>query len=250
VPAAVLLLVALPARAVDEEPPTTEEVQRQWRTRMEGRHFTSRVRMTVELDGKREERRLLIFRDDVGERRERLYARFESPPELRDLAILYIENPERANDYFMYQPATGRIRRISDSVARQDIYGVDFEYLGFGLAQFEPIEVEEVERTELEGRPMLRIRERATRWNPRFDTRINWVDPTTLVLMRTEHHRDGRRRLIVRTEEVGSMEGIAFARRVVFERPDAHEVVTMEVESLDLVSRIPPDVFSTLQLIK
>ena len=71
-------------------------------------------------------------------------ARFEEPPDLRGLGLLYIENQDGANEYFLYQPATRRVRRIGQSLAREDVYGIDLEYLGFGLAVGEPTRAESV----------------------------------------------------------------------------------------------------------
>lgn len=246
----VLLVFAAADAAGDATNGSPEEIRRAWQSGMDGRQFSAHVLISVKIRGRVEERRLLIWRDDVDGDRERLYARFESPYDLRNLAILYIENGDRSNDYFMYQPELDRIRRISDAVARQDIYGVDLEYLGFGIAQSEPTEVERCEFVEVEDRRLVRVRERAQRWNPRFDTRVNWIDPTTMLLVRTEHYRHDRLRLLGRTVEVGEVQGVTVPKRIVFERPMAEEIVTMVVEGLDFQAGIPPDVFSTLNLLK
>ena len=116
--ACLLLLLWLPAAAAGAPELSLREIHDVWRARLDGRHFAARVRMTVQIDSQEEERLLRIWRDDV-DQRERLYARFDSPYDLRNLAILYIENTDRDNDYFMYQPSTQRIRRISHGVARR-----------------------------------------------------------------------------------------------------------------------------------
>jgi len=243
-----LLLAGVGAAPAEEVDPSA--VAEGWRQRLDGLRFTAQVRMVVSLEGRDEERRLRVWRDDVDGSRERLYARFEAPPVLRDLAILYIENADRLNDYFIYQPGTGRIRRISETMASEDIYGIDLEFLGFGVAQDTATSVESAEVTELDGVRTVRIVERALEKNPRFDERVSWIDPETLVPLRMVHYRSGNERLVARTEAVAAVDPVATPRRTVFRRPRDREVVTMVVDEIDYRSPIPRDVFSTLSLLK
>jgi len=245
---AALVLAGLPAYG---ETPSPERVRELWQGRLDGKHFSGLARLRVTLGGNEEERRIEIWRDDVTQGgHERFMARFRGPPDLRNLALLYLEHPDRANDYFMYQPGTGRVRRIAGRVAREDVYGVDLEYLGFGVAQLEPTEIEEVEAVDLEGEPRVRVRERALRHNTRFDHRLVWLDPETWLPMRTEHHRDGTVTLRVRTTEVEVVDGIHTPVRIVFVRPQQDERVELLLEEIDYETPIPESRFSTLELMK
>jgi hypothetical protein len=166
------------------------------------------------------------------------------------VGLLYVERREGPNDYFLYQPALDRVRRIPESLAREDVYGVDLEYLGFGVAQIEPTRVDRVESVSLEGRRTLRVSERAERPDARFDVRNVWLDPSTHVPLRSEHERDGRRTLVAVTEQIDTLHGIATPTRIRFERPVDRQVVLMTVVSVDYETPIPKSVFSTLSLIK
>lgn len=238
---AVLLLGALapaPASPAAEEI-SAEEAKRRWLERLDGRHFTARVRMLFERGEDREERLIEVWRDDASGGGERLLARFHAPLDLRGVGLLYLENEGRPNDYFLYQPGLRRVRRIPESLASEDVYGIDLEYLGFGVAQIEPTELEGLERVSLDGEPMFRLRESATRSNPRFDERVIWLDPESFVPMRTEHRRGDRTSLLATTVEVELVQGVPTPSRIVFERPDDHEKVTMLLESIDYESPIP-----------
>ncbi len=59
----------------DAVPVSSEEVRERWHSRMDGKHFTARVRMDVDLGGLTEERRLTIHRDDEDRSAERLLIR-------------------------------------------------------------------------------------------------------------------------------------------------------------------------------
>jgi hypothetical protein len=243
--------LAPPAPAGAGELPSSEDVVRAWRGRMDGVHFTADI--TLEIDrgaaAPSEERRISVWRDDDG-RRERLMARFEAPADLRGLGLLYLENAAGLNDYFLYQPATRRVRRIAEALAREDVYGVDLEYLGFGVAQIEETEVESVAASSVGGRALVRLVERAVRPNPRFDARTLWLDPASWLPVRVEHVRGGRSVLRGETLAVEVVQGIATPMRTRFERPLQGEAVVMRVDRIDYAAPIPEIFFSTLTLAK
>ena len=242
--AALLLLAPAAAPALDGE-----AVKAQWTNRLDGRSFSAKVRLHVRHRDLDEERRIEVWRDD-DQGLERLMARFESPPQIRGLGLLYLEQKDAPNDYFVYQPATRRVRRVPEVMAREDVYGVDLEYLGFGVAQIEPTRVESATETILDDRPALRLEESALRDDARFDRRIVWLDAASFVPVRTEHVRDGRTTLVAVTDRIETVQGVPTPRRVRFERPDEHQVVEMEIEEVDYVSSIPEAFFTTMRLLK
>lgn len=231
-------------------PLSAEEVRRRWHSRLDGRHFIAQIRLEMNLGGMREERRVTVYRADEEGASERVMLRFEAPPDLRNVALLYLENPDRSNDYFFYQPATRRIRRLPKTVADDDVYGIDLEFLGFGVAQTEPTEIESMRIVKHGGRAVYKLTERARRPNPRFEKRITWLDASAFVPVRTEHIRSARKVLIAKTEEIRNIQGIVTPIRMSFEKPIDDEFVTLRVDSVDYDAEIPDNYFSTLALIR
>lgn len=245
-----LVLTSSLAGAFGDGLPSAERLRELWHGRLDGAHFHARIRLSVARGGKHEEREIGVWRDDEpASHQERLMARFRSPPDLRGLALLYIEQLDRPNDYFVYQPDLNRVRRLPGRLARADVYGVDLEYLGFGVAQIEPTGIESIELVELDGRRTVRVRESARRFNQRFDVRWVWLDPETWIPLRMQHLRRGRVTMDARTHEVRVMQGITTPMRVTFDRPLEAEVVTLTVDEIDYVTPIPESHFSTLKLI-
>ncbi len=248
--AAGLVAVPVTAAAVEDALPLSPgEVRERWHSRLDDRHFTARIRLRMDLGGLREERQLLVWRDDEGDA-ERVMVRFEAPPDLRDVALLYLEQPDRPNDYFLYQPATRRIRRLPETVASDDVYGIDLEFLGFGVAQSEPTEVESMTTDLLGERAVYRLTERATRPNPRFERRVTWIDAETFIPLKTEHQRGDRTALLARTLETRVIQGTPTPTRIAFDRPLDGRHVVLLVEHVDYEKAIPEDYFSTLALIR
>lgn len=250
----VLLALGPPAAAdpLEDARPialTPEEVAVRWHARLDARHFVARITLEMGLAGLREQRQLQVWRDDEGGKAERVLIRFESPPDLRDVGLLYLEQRGRPNDYFLYQPELQRVRRLPDSVASEDVYGIELEFLGFGVAHTEPTEIESLTGETIDGRATYRLTERARRQNPRFERRITWLDRETFIPLRTEHHLRGQLRLVATTLETRAIQGVPTPLRMRFERPSARRHVELVVESVDYESAIPAEYFSTLALV-
>ncbi len=239
-----------PAEIGDARPLTADELRARWHGRLQNRAFTAHIRLDMELSGLEEQRELTVFRDDDGLATERVMIRFDAPPDLRKVALLYLEHAARPNDYFLYQPSTRRVRRLPASIVDDDVYGIDLEFLGFGVAQTEPTEVVGVARERRGGRRVYRLEERAERPNPRFDRRVTWIDAESYVPVRTEHYQ--RDKLVLSAESVGirDVQGVATPTEMHFHKPVEKRRVRLRVESVDYEQTLPPDAFSILNLTK
>jgi hypothetical protein len=243
--AVLVLWLALP---VASSPLSPDEARTRWRERLAGRHFVANVRLTYRIGTTEEERVLTVWRDDAGAG-ERFMARFEQPPRLRGFSILFLEQPGKQNDYFVYQPELRRVRRIAERTASEDIYGVDLEVLAFGVAQSVRTRCESLEPAAIDGKTALRLVERALDDNQRFDRRITHLDPETFLPLRVEHRRGGETVLVAVTEESATTQGVTTPRRTLFSRPHDSAQVLMTVESIDFEKPIPGAFFSTLALV-
>jgi len=244
-----LCLLSLRSSIATDNSALKDEIRQRWLGRLDGRHFTAIVLLLLEHDGKSEKRKVAVWRDDENGR-ERLMARFEEPYDMRGVGLLYIQNFDRPNDYFLYQPSTGKVRRIAESLAREDIYGIDLEYLGFGVAQREPVDVENADFDMLDGHRVLRLVQHARSTNPRFDQEVVWIDPSSYIPLQVVHYRHGDVVLRVRTEQVESIQGVPTPVRSSFEREARQETVLMSVEHIDYESTIPDAYFSTFSLVE
>ncbi|MCP4006521.1 MAG: outer membrane lipoprotein-sorting protein [bacterium] len=248
--ALVLTVVMFPAPADTQDaiPLTAEQLKARWHGRLDSQHFTAQIRLEMELAGLREVRRLSVFRDDEAGDSERVMIRFETPADLRRVAVLYLEHSDRPNDYFIYQPATRRVRRLPASIADDDVYGIDLEFLGFGVAQNEPTRTIEVSRERLGNRATYRIIEGARLENPRFTRRITWIDATNFIPIRTEHFRKKRLVLIAETLEVSLIQGVPTPIEMRFSKPGEKRFVRLVVESVDYETGLAAEAFSIMNL--
>jgi hypothetical protein len=245
-----IALGALAHAGDDALPLSPADVAARWHGRLARRHFTARVRMHMDLAGLREERLLRVYRDDEDGRGERVLVRFDAPADLRNVGLLYLAHADRPNDYFLYQPEMRRIRRLPQSVVNDDVYGIDLEFLGFGVAQVAPTTLESLTRERLDGRTVWKLIESAREPNPRFETRRTWIDPTSYVPLRTEHLRGNRLVLVAETKSLAEVQGVPTPKRVRFEKPIEKREVQLEVDSVDYEAPIPDEYFSAIALLR
>jgi hypothetical protein len=169
---------------------------------------------------------------------------------VRNVGVLFLEQQGRPNDYFLYQPELKRVRRLPEQIANDDVYGIDLEFLGFGVAQSEPTEIVSMKRESLEGRKAYLLEEKALRENPRFERRLTWIDAETWIPLRTEQFRMGKRRLVARTVETRPMHGVETPVRMEFENELDKRKVSLRVADADYEVAIPEEYFSTLALVR
>jgi len=239
------------ARAAEDAVPiSSKEVQERWHSRMNGKHFVARIHMDADLGGLTEARKLTVHRDDEDGAAERVLIRFDAPESLRNLGFLYFEQADRPNDYFLYRPAVKRVRRLQQHAVTNNLYGVDPEFLGFGIAETEPTRVKSMRRVRLNGREVYRLVERARRANPRFEERVIWIDQDTFIPLRTEHQLNGRRVLTAETVEIRDIQGVPTPVHMRFERPLEGSRVDLTIEEVDYERPIPDEIFSVFTLMK
>ena len=227
-----------------------DAVKLRWHSRLGGMHFSARVHLSMDLGGIHEERELLVWRTDEAIGAERVMVRFTQPESVRNVGVLFLEQQGRPNDYFLYQPDLRRVRRLPESIANDDVYGIDLEFLGFGVAQSEPTEIVAMAPDTLDGRAAYRLKERALRENPRFEERVTWVDAASFIPLRTEQYRHGAKRLVARTTEVREVHGVATPVRMEFENELDKRRVSLRVAEVDYQAAIPEEYFSTLALVR
>lgn len=253
VTALVLTTMSFPLAAQLQEdvvPLSATEVRDRWHSRLDNRHFTAKVRMEMVLAGLVERRRMTVIRDDVDGERERVMIRFDEPADLRGLGLLYLEHAGRPNDYFIYQHTTRRIRRMPGTVVDDDVYGVDLEFLGFGVAQDEPTEIRSMRSERVRDRAAYRLEERALEQNPRFEERTTWIDSKSFVPLRTEHRRRGKTVLVAETRSVGVVQGVVTPLEMHFEKTVEDRRVTLLIDEVEYEEEIPEADFSVLNLMK
>ena len=101
-----------------------EEAQR--RTRSDSQRYEG-ILQTFEAKGKTSEKRWVYER--IGSHgQSKVIIRFTEPPEVRGVALLIVNHPDRASDQWMWTPALQRDRRIALQDRSTRFFGTDFSF--------------------------------------------------------------------------------------------------------------------------
>ena len=101
-----------------------EEAQK--RTRSDSQRYEGLLQ-TFEAQGKTSEKRWIYER--IGSHgQSRVIIRFTAPPEVRGVALLVVNHPDRASDQWMWTPALERDRRIALQDRSTRFFGTDFSF--------------------------------------------------------------------------------------------------------------------------
>jgi hypothetical protein len=85
------------------------------------------ILQTFEESGKTSEKRWIYER--IGSHgQSKVIIRFTAPPEVRDVALLIVNHPDRASDQWMWTPALQRDRRIALQDRSTRFFGTDFSF--------------------------------------------------------------------------------------------------------------------------
>jgi hypothetical protein len=209
-PLAALLLAALAASAQDARR-IIEEVQRRSRTSSERYEGTLRV---INARGRVTEKRWRY--DRLGSHgSSKAVLRFTAPAEVRGVALLILNHPERSSDQWMWTPALQRERRIALQDRRTRFFGTDFS--------FEDLEERDVDQYDyhlegeeaLEGVACWRIEARPRQSKiSQYDRSLLWVRKDHHVYWRIENFSRATLARRVTYADLEDVQGIWTARTI------------------------------------
>jgi outer membrane lipoprotein-sorting protein len=125
-----MMALGMPAVAVAEEELTAERIidQAVHRNALGFDAGRAQVSMMVFDRAGEQRERLFDVRSKRGEERTRTLMTLTDPAEVRGQAFLFVENPEGADDMWMYVPAFDVVRRVEGSQRRASFMGSHFTF--------------------------------------------------------------------------------------------------------------------------
>ena len=125
---ALLLPGRAPAQAEDARPEIPGELLRRAFDRRYGADTHQQMTLRLRSGGREVQRQRIEVVTRTEEGQLRALARFTAPPDLRDTALLVLEQEGRPDDYFLYLPAIDRVRRVSGAQRSDSFMGTDLTY--------------------------------------------------------------------------------------------------------------------------
>ena len=120
----ILLVLAAPAVTAQDARQIVAEVQK--RSRVESQQYTGRLQV-FDSANRASEKGWTYAR--VGSHgASKVIIRFTTPAEVKGVALLVVNYPERASDQWMWTPAINRERRVATQDRRSRFFGTDFSF--------------------------------------------------------------------------------------------------------------------------
>jgi hypothetical protein len=135
----------------------------------------------------------------------RVLLRFQQPAEIRGVALLVWNHPDRASDLWLYTPALARHRRIAQQDRSARFAGTDLSFEDFEEPDTSVWEYSELQSDEENGEPCWRITARRKRPSrSQYEKYWLWISKARMTPLRVDKWRAGRvwRRLSMRSLEL------------------------------------------------
>jgi hypothetical protein len=143
------------AQAEDARPEAAGELLRRAFDRRYGADTHQQMTLRLRAGGREVKRQEIEVVTHTEAGRLQALARFTAPPDLRDTALLVLEQGGRPDDYFLYLPALDRVRRVSGAQRSDSFMGTDLTYEDLERRRTEEFGDLRAEAGELAGEPVV-----------------------------------------------------------------------------------------------
>lgn len=180
-------------------------------------------------------------------------ARFTEPDDLRDTALLVLEQEGRPDDYFLFLPALERVRRVSGAQRSDSFMGTDLSYEDLERRRVEDFEALEVRPGEVAGEAVhvVGARPRQAASYARVEFAVARGDAA---LLEIRYYAAGSsepyKRIRFPRAFLHEEAGVSLPRRILVENHARRTTTEVTVDELEVNPEIDPRLFTTDALLR
>ena len=241
-----LWLVVVGALLGEDPRQVINEVQR--RSRADSERYEGTLQVTDGRNRVSDKRWLYERLGSAGEAKAIL--RFLAPAEVKGVALLVHNHPERASDQWMWTPALQRDRRIAWQDRSTRFFGTDFSFEDLEERDVNQYSYQMLGEETIGGAACWKIESRPVKTRAsQYTHSVIWVRKDIYAFARIEAYHNGR---VVRRIDYGDFEqvkGIWKARRVEVRDPGRGSRTVLQLDKLDYNVPLSPADF-TLQALR
>jgi hypothetical protein len=176
--------------------------------------------------------------------------RFTAPAEVKGIALLVKNQPDRASDQWMYQPSIGRDRRIAFQDRRQRFFGTDFTFEDLEEREANQYEYKLLGEDAIDGAPCWKIESRPKESKrSQYSHSYVWVRKDNYAVAQADNYRDGKVTRRARYRRIENVQGIWTARELEMSDLERGSRTVMTVDKLEYNLPLKQDQF-TLQAMR
>jgi hypothetical protein len=135
--------------------------------------------------------------------------RFTAPPEVKGVALLIVNHPDRASDQWLYAPEIGRERRIALQDRSTRFFGTDFTFEDLEERDVSQYEYKLLVEEPIEGVPCWKIESSPVRGkSSQYSHSYVWIRKDSYAFARIENHRGGNPVRQLQYSDIRKVQGV------------------------------------------
>jgi hypothetical protein len=157
--------------------------------------------------------------------------RFNAPAEVKGVALLVVNHPDRASDQWLYAPEIGRERRVALQDRSRRFFGTDFTFEDLEERDVSQYEYRLLAEESIEGAPCWKIESRPVRGkSSQYTHSYVWIRKESYAPARIENYRGANPVRQLQYSDIRRVQGIWTAHRLdMFDvGRNSHTLLTME----------------------
>ncbi len=226
--AVLLLLTALVLVGQD----ATEIAQKaQERTLSKSEHYTGTLQV-IDAHRKITEKRWIF--DRIGSHGDsKSILRFTAPPEVKGVALLVVNHPDRASDQWMWTPALERDRRIALQDRSARFFGTDFSFEDLEERDVNQFSYKLLGEEAMSGAACWKLESRPKQSKAsQYTSSQLWIRKDNYAILRIDHFKKGTVTRRIEYSEIENIQGIWTPRTIAVEDTGRNSRTVMKVENL------------------
>jgi outer membrane lipoprotein-sorting protein len=176
--------------------------------------------------------------------------RFTTPAEVKGVALLIFNHPDRASDQWMWTPALNRDRRIALQDRSTRFFGTDFSFEDLEERDVDHFDFSSKGEDSIDGEACWKIesKPRAVQ-RSQYTTSILWVRKSNYTYAQIENYTDAKLIRRIKYKDVQNVQGIWTARTLEMEDVTRKSRTILKLDSLKYNTPLRDDEF-TLQALR
>jgi hypothetical protein len=176
--------------------------------------------------------------------------RFTAPAEVKGVALLVVNHPERASDQWMWTPSLQRDRRIAFQDRSTRFFGTDFSFEDLEERDVSQFDYKQLGEEKLDGAAVWKIESRPKQTkSSQYTHGYLWVDKQRLVILKIESYRDARLIRQITYHDYQQVQGIWTPMSIEVEDATRKSKTVLKTEKLEYNVPLKEEMF-TLQALR
>jgi hypothetical protein len=176
--------------------------------------------------------------------------RFTAPAEVKGVALLVVNHPERASDQWMYIPEIGRERRIALQDRSTRFFGTDFTFEDLEERDVNQFEYKMIGDEPIDGAACWKIETRPVKSkSSQYTHSYLWIRKDSYAFARVENYKDGKPVRQLQYGDIRKVQGIWTAHKLDMYDVGRRSRTILTTEKLEYNAPLSDDQF-TLQSLR